>query len=156
MGASAAKGFCFGRADFDLWPMSPELMIERLRQLRPRLRRVLAVSADVDAAKNLREPMSKASISMTNVLDGKQAADLAPVVNPEAIVLHFSPSCPSAARAIAAMRANDATRDVPILVLFDRAPEREEAFFTASARDLSAKPNFQFANLPGEMARLLA
>jgi chromosome segregation ATPase len=156
MGPDAQKGFCFGRADFGMWPMDGERLTDRLTQLRPKLKRLLAVSADIDGMGRLREPFTKAGISTSSVLDGKQALEFATMVEPEAALFHLSPTCTGVARAITALRASEGTRDLPMVVLLDKAPAREEAFYAITVRELINKGTFQFANLPGEIARLLA
>ena len=156
MAPGASAGFCLGRADFGLWPMDPHQMTERLRRLQPKLTRLLTVSADIDGFGRLREPLSKARISTSMVLDGKQALEFASMVQPEAAVLHLSPGCPGIARAIAGLRANEATRDLPLLVLMDKtATSGEDAFYTTSVRQLLSKTEFRFSNLPEEIARVI-
>jgi chromosome segregation ATPase len=156
MQPDAPKGFSFGRADFGLWPMEPERMVERLGHLRPKLKRLLAVSADVDGINRLREPLARAGISTSIVLDGKQVVDVAAMVQPDAVVVHLSPDCPAVGRALAGLRAHDATRNLPLLVLLDKAPAREEMFYASTVRELSLKATFQLTGLPSEIARLLA
>lgn len=149
-------GFCFGRADFALWPMEGRRVVERLGALRPKLRRLLVLSADVDGMGQLREALAQASISTSIVLDGKQALEFVTMVEPEAAILHLSPACPSAPRAMLGLRSADLTRDLPLLILIDKAPtSREEAFFTAMGLQLLGKTPFQFSNLPEEIARLI-
>ena len=156
MAPDAQQGFCFGRADFGIWPMDGERLTDRLMQLRPKLKRLLAVSADIDGMGRLREPFTKAGISTSNVLDGKQALEFATMVQPEAALFHLSPSCAGGARAIAALRAGESLRDLPMLVVLDKALAREEAFYAVTARELITKGTFQFSGLPAEIARLLA
>jgi CheY-like chemotaxis protein len=156
MGPDAQKGFCFGRADFGMWPMDGERLTDRLTHLRPKLKRLLAVSADIDGMGRLREPLTRAGISTSSVLDGKQALEFASMVEPEAALFHLSPTCTGVARAITALRASESTRDLPMVVLLDKAPAREEAFYAITVRELINKGTFQFANLSGEIARLLA
>jgi chromosome segregation ATPase len=156
MGPDAQKGFCFGRADFGMWPMDGERLTDRLMHLRPKLKRLLAVSADIDGMGRLREPLTRAGISTSSVLDGKQALEFASMVEPEAALFHLSPTCTGVARAITALRASESTRDLPMVVLLDKAPAREEAFYSITARELINKGTFQFAHLSGEIARLLA
>ena len=156
MTKDAPAGFCFGRADFALWPMEPARLIERLGRLRPKLKRLLTLSTDVDGMGRLREPLAQAKISTSMVLDGKQALEFATMVEPEAALLHLSPSCPSVSRALAGLRATEATRNLPLLLLLDKAPApREDAFFTATSVQLLSKPAFQFTNLPEEIARVI-
>ena len=156
MAKDAAAGFCFGRADFGLWPMDPARLIERLGRLRPKLKRLLTLSTDVDGMGLLREPLAQAKISTSIVLDGKQALEFATMVEPEAAILHLSPSCASAPRALAGLRSTETTRDLPLLVLLDKAPApREDPFFTATTLQLLSKPAFQFTNLPEEIARVV-
>jgi chromosome segregation ATPase len=156
MPPDASKGFCFGRADFGVWPMDPERMLERIGRLRAKAKRVLAVSADVDGINRLREPLANAGVSTSVVLDGKQVLDFAAMVQPEAVIVHLSPDCPAIGRALAGLRAEEVTRTIPLLVLLDKAPAREEAFYAATARELSLKSNFVFSSLPSEIARLMA
>src|SRR5262249_35812837 len=120
---------------------------ERLLQMQPKLRRVLVLSADIDGMGRLRESLNPANISTSIVLDGKQALDFAAMIEPEAAVLHLSPACPSAARALVGFRTTDPTRDLPLLILPDKSPAaREEAFFTSTILQLQGKTPFQFTN----------
>lgn len=150
------KGFCFGRAEFDLWPGEPERVLGQLNWLRPKLRRLLAVSADVEVMGKLREPLAKASVSTSIVLDGKQALEFTSIVAPEAAVVHLSPATSGVARAIAGIRNQEATADLPLLVLLDPTPAREEQFYAATVRELLFRGSFQFAQLPAELARVLS
>jgi len=77
-------------------------------------------------------------------------------VQPEAALLHLTPDCAGVARAIVGIRADESARHLPLMILLDKAPNREDAFFALVARELSAKGTFQFSNLPGEIAKLLA
>jgi hypothetical protein len=157
MTKEASAGFCFGRADFVLWPMEPARIVERLGRLRPKLRRLLALSADVDGMGQLREPLAKAKVSTSIVLDGKQALEFAAMIEPEAAILHLSPACPSATRAVVGLRATEATRGLPLLLLLDKAAApREDMFFTAANVQLLNKAPFHFTNLPEEIARVIA
>jgi hypothetical protein len=155
MAADAPMGFCFGRTDFALWPLEPGRMIERLGRLRPKLHRLLAVTSDVDGMGRLREPLARAKISTSIVLDARQVMDFATMINPEAAILHLSPTCPSAARALLALRANESTRELPLLILLDKAAGGDEAFFTQASRQLLSKAGFQFSRLPEEIGRLI-
>jgi len=156
MTADAPAGFCFGRADFALWPIEPGRLVERLARLRPKLRRLLAVSADIDGMGRLREPLAQAHVSTSVVLDAKQALEFAAMVDPEAAMLHLSPSCPSAARAIVGLRSSEATRELPLLVLLDKsAGSGEDAFFGVTIRQLVGKAGFQLSSLPEEIARVI-
>jgi chromosome segregation ATPase len=150
------KGFCFGRADFSFWPVAPAELIERLELLRPKLKRLLAVSSDIDGMGELRDPLAMASISTSIVLDGKQALEYTTIVAPEAAVLHLSPRTNAVARAIAGIRAQETTARLPMLLLLDKAPPREEIFFAATVRELMVKGTFQFNRLPAEIARVIA
>jgi hypothetical protein len=155
MAADAPTGFCFGRTDFALWPLEPGRMIERLGRLRPKLHRLLAVTSDVDGMGRLREPLARAKISTSIVLDARQVMEFATMIDPEAAILHLSPSCPSAARALLTLRANESTRELPLLVLLDKAAGDDEAFFTQASRQLLSKAGFQFSRLPEEIGRLI-
>ena len=156
MKPESPMGFCFGRTDFALWPLESGRMIERLGRLRPKLQRLLAVTADVDGMGRLREPLARAKISTSIVLDARQVLDFASMIDPEAGILHLSPSCPSAARAILALRSNEATRELPLLVLLDKiGGADEETFFVQASRQLLGKAGFQFSRLPEEIGRLI-
>ncbi|MBP1684963.1 MAG: Signal transduction histidine kinase [Deltaproteobacteria bacterium] len=156
MSAQVPTGFCLGRVDFALWPLEPGRLIERLGRLRPKLQRLLFVSADVEGMGALREPLGRAKISSSIVLDAKQALEFASMVEPDAAIVHLAPTCPSAARAIAGLRANEPTRDLPILVLMDAASMvDDEAFFTSAGRQLLGRSGFQFSRLPEEIGRLI-
>jgi hypothetical protein len=155
MAADAPMGFCFGRTDFALWPEEPGRMIERLGRLRPKLHRLLAVTSDVDGMGRLREPLARARISTSIVLDARQVIEFATMVDPEAAILHLSPSCSSAARALLALRANESTRELPLLVLLDKDAGDDEAFFAQASRQLLSKAGFQFSRLPEEIGRLI-
>lgn len=136
--------------------MDPDRIADALRRMRPKLKRLLAVSGDVDTTGRIREPLNKAGISTSIVLDGKQALELSTIVAPEAVLLHLAPQCLAAARAIAGLRAAEQTRDLPLVIALDKNPPREDAFLAGAVRDLLTRPNFSLANLPGELAVLLA
>ncbi|HVM95367.1 MAG TPA: hypothetical protein VMT89_03210 [Candidatus Acidoferrales bacterium] len=150
------KGFCFGRADFGFWPMNPDELVSRLDRLCPKLKRLLAVSADIDGMGKVRDPLAKANVSTSIVLDGKQALEYTTIVAPEAAVLHLSPTTTAIARAVAGIRGQEPTAALPMLLLLDKAPAREEAFFASAVRELLIKGTFQFSRLPAEIARILA
>jgi len=155
MAPDVPTGFCFGRTDFALWPLEPGRMIEHLGRLRPKLHRLLAVTSDVDGMSQLREALARAKISTSIVLDAKQVMDFAAMIDPEAAILHISPSCPSAARALLALRASDSTRELPLLVLLDKFAGDDEAFFSQASQQLLSKARFQFSRLPEEIGRLI-
>jgi hypothetical protein len=155
MAPDVPTGFCFGRTDFALWPLEPGRMIEHLGRLHPKLHRLLAVTSDVDGISQLREPLARAKISTSIVLDAKQVMDFAAMIDPEAAILHISPSCPSAARALQALRASDSTRELPLLVLLDKFAGDDEAFFSQASKQLLSKARFQFSRLPEEIGRLI-
>jgi hypothetical protein len=155
MAADASTGFCFGRTDFALWPVEPGRMIEHLGRLRPKLHRLLAVTADVDGMGRLREPLARAKISTSIVLDARQVTEFATMIDPEAAILHLSPNCPSASRALLALRASESTRELPLLVLLDKDADDDETFFAQASRQLLSKAGFQFSRLPEEIGRLI-
>jgi hypothetical protein len=155
MNPEAAHGFCFGRCEFGLWPDDLARLVEVLRRMRPMVRRVLVASSDVEALGRAREPFAKAHISASNVLDGKQARDLGHSLQPEAAVLHFSPTCSDIARALATYRQIEATRDLPLVLLLDKTGSaRESIFFQAASRELLRTGQFDFSQLADELVRL--
>jgi len=136
----APKGFWLGPVDFAPLPVSQLKLAELLNQLVPRVRRVLAMSNDIDVMSDVRTQLTSVGISTAVVLDGRQALDLVPTIRPEAAVLHLSPSCVDVFRAIAGLRAVEIARDIPILFLLDaEAQPREEAFLTAGVRMLTSR-----------------
>ena len=150
-------GFSFGRTDFLLWPADPGRLLERLRLLRPTLRRLLVATHDIDTMGKIREPLTRAGVSTSIVLDGRQARDLASSIHPEAAILHLSPECTDIARTVATFRSSDAAREMPLLIVLDKASSgREEAFLTSLNRELLRSGTFEFGDIPAELARLLA
>jgi len=136
----ASKGFWLGPVDFTPLPVSQVNLPQMLNRLVPRVRRVLAMSNDIDVMSDVRTQLTGVGISTAVVLDGRQALDLVPTIRPEAAVLHLSPSCVDVFRAIAGLRAADIARDIPILFLLDEVPQpREEAFLTAGVRMLASR-----------------
>jgi len=156
MPPSGDKGFCFGRAEFDLWPMDAERLLANLTWLRPKIKKLLAVSSDVDGMNRLREPLTRAGISTSIVLDGKQALEFTSIVSPEAAVLHLSPATSGVGRAIATLRQQEATAELPLLLVLDPSPNREEHFYASTVRELLFKGTFTFKDLPSALAALLA
>jgi chromosome segregation ATPase len=153
---SAPKGFWLGPVDFALLPVSSCNIADILNRMVPRVRRVIAMSNDIDVMSDVRTHLSGAGVSTAVVLDGRQALDLVATVRPEAAVLHLSPSCVDVFRAIAGLRASESSRDVPILFLLDaEAQPREEAFLTAGVRMLSGRGNLMQADLTDSLASAL-
>jgi len=134
------KGFWLGPVDFAILPVAQLDIAKVLGRLVPKLRRVLAMSNDIDVMTDVRSQLTGAGVSTAVVLDGRQALDLVPTIRPEAAVLHLSPSCVDVFRAIAGLRAADISREVPILFLLDAEPQpREEAFLSAGVRMLTSR-----------------
>lgn len=153
LAANAPRGFWLGAVDFAILPAESCNLAEDLNRLVPRVRRVIAMSNDIDVMSDVRTKLTAAKISAAVVLDGRQALDLVSTVRPEAAVLHLSPSCVDVFRAIAGLRSSEITREIPILFLLDDEPQpREEAFLSAGIRMLSARGNLQ----PDELVDTLA
>jgi hypothetical protein len=151
----STTGFWFGPADFILLPVS-EAVTELLQRMMPKLRRVIAMSSDLDVMSDVREELNKGRISTAVVLDGRQALDLVPTVRPEAAVLHLSPTCTDVFRAIAGLRNSEVGREIPILFLLDAQPQpREDAFLSAGVRMLSGRGNLKATELVGALAETL-
>jgi CheY-like chemotaxis protein len=138
--ADSPKGFWFGSVDFASLPVAQINLVEMLNRMMPSVKRVIAMSNDIDVMSDVRTQLTAARISTAVVLDGRQALDLVPTVRPEAAVLHLSPSCADVFRAIAGLRSAEITRNIPIIFLLDaEAQPREEAFLTAGLRTLSGR-----------------
>jgi predicted nucleic acid-binding Zn-ribbon protein len=149
----APKGFWLGPVDFAPLPVSELKLPELLNQLVPRVRRVLAMSNDIDVMSDVRTQLTAVGISTAVVLDGRQALDLVPTIRPELAILHLSPSCVDVFRAIAGLRAADIARDIPILFLLDeQAQPREEAFLTAGVRTLTSRGGLALDSLVDTLA----
>lgn len=156
LGPDAGAGFWFGPVDFALLPVT-ETVTELLQRMLPKVRRVIAMSNDIDVMGGVRTQLSKSRISTAVVLDGRQVIDMVPSVRPEAAVLHLSPVCNDVFRAIAGLRAHEVSRDIPILFLLDDKPQpREEAFATSGVRMLTGRGNLKAADLVGALAETLA
>jgi CheY-like chemotaxis protein len=111
-----------------------------LNRLAPKLKRVIAMSNDIDVMSDVRSQLTTAGVSTAVVLDGRQALDLVATIRPEAAVLHLSPTCADVFRAIAGLRSAEITRDIPLVFLLDaEAQPREEAFLTAGVKVLSSR-----------------
>jgi len=138
-----ANGFYFGPADCVLWPSEPQRLLDALARLKPRAKRVLAMSTDIDIVATVREQLTGAGLSAAVMLDGKQALDLLPSVRPDAVVLHVSPACNDVFRTIAGLRAANGAAPLPIVFLLDREPTaRDATFLVGGARTLVNKGTF--------------
>ncbi len=148
-------GFSFGRSDFGPWPPSPADLSARLERLQPRARRLLIASVDVDQAGRLRDALAREKISASVALDGRQACDLAGAVRPEVVVVHLSPTCPDAARALTFLRAAP-SHTVPLVVLLeDPHADAVRTFLLDLNRSLQRLGNFDFGRLDTELRALL-
>jgi CheY-like chemotaxis protein len=137
---SSPKGFWLGPVDFALLPVGQTDLAALLNRLVHKVKRVIAMSNDIDVMSDVRTQLTATGISTAVVLDGRQALDLVSTIRPEAAVLHLSPSCADVFRAIAGLRSADISRDIPILFLLDsEAQPREEAFLTAGVRMLTGR-----------------
>jgi predicted nucleic acid-binding Zn-ribbon protein len=144
LAANAAKGFWLGPVDFAVMPVAQSDLAEALNRMVPKVKRVIAMSNDIDVMSEVRTQLTGAGISTAVVLDGRQALDLVPTIRPEAAVLHLSPTCVDVFRAIAGLRSAEISRDIPILFLLDaEAQPREEAFLTAGLRMLTGRGTLQ-------------
>ncbi len=153
LAANAPKGFWLGPVDFAILPVEDSNVAAILNRMVPKVKRVIAMSNDIDVMGEVRTQLTTAGISTAVVLDGRQALDLVSTVRPEAAVLHLSPSCVDVFRAIAGLRSAEISREIPILFLLDNdAQPREEAFLTAGVRMLSGRGNM----LPGALIDSLA
>ena len=153
LAANAPKGFWLGPVDFALLPVVDTDLVAIITRLVPKVKRVIAMSNDIDVMSDVRTQLSAAGISTAVVLDGRQAIDLVPIIRPEAAVLQLSPTCADVFRAIAGLRAAEISRDIPIIFLLDAvAQPREEAFLTAGLRMLTGRGDLA----PGALVDSLA
>jgi CheY-like chemotaxis protein/predicted nucleic acid-binding Zn-ribbon protein len=153
LATNAPRGFWLGTVDFAVMPIAQTALAEMLNRLAPKLRRVIAMSSDIDVMSEVRSQLGGVGISTAVVLDGRQALDLVPTIRPEAAVLHLSPVCPDVFRAIAGLRSTEITRHIPIVFLLDAvAQPREEAFLTAGLSMLTGRGSL----VPDGLAESLA
>jgi chromosome segregation ATPase/CheY-like chemotaxis protein len=153
LAGDAPKGFWLGAVDFAVMPVAQLDLVDLLNRMIPRVKRVIAMSNDIDVMSDVRTQLTRASISTAVVLDGRQALDLVPTIRPEAAVLHLSPSCADVFRAIAGLRSAEISREIPIVFLLDaEAQPREEAFLSAGLRTLSGRGDLVAAGLVDSLA----
>jgi predicted nucleic acid-binding Zn-ribbon protein/CheY-like chemotaxis protein len=153
LASDAPKGFWLGAVDFTILPVAQIDLVDTLNRMVPKVKRVIAMSNDIDVMSDVRTQLTRASISTAVVLDGRQALDLVPTIRPEAAVLHLSPSCADVFRAIAGLRSAEITRDVPIVFLLDaEAQPREEAFLAAGLRTLAGRGDLVASGLVDSLA----
>lgn len=151
--AGAASGFWLGPIDFVVLPIAENTLPGVLSRLAPRARRVIGMSNDIDVMSDVRTQLSARGVSTAVVLDGRQALDLVPTVRPEAAILHLSPRCVDVFRAVAGLRSNDASKNIPLMFLLDATPQpQEETFFTAGLRMLATRANLK----PADLGNLIA
>ncbi|MGD9764279.1 MAG: GAF domain-containing protein [Candidatus Binatia bacterium] len=156
LSADGPRGFWLGAVDFAMLPVADLELPALLQRLGPKVKRVLAMSNDIDVMSDVRAQLSDAGISTAVVLDGRQALDLVPTIRPEAAVLHLSPHCADVFRAIAGLRAAEISRDIPMLFLLDAEAEaREEAFLSAGVRLLTGRGALAPEELAGHLAAAL-
>ncbi len=156
LGDKAEKGFWLGPVDFATMPIADRDLRKILSAMVPNLRRVLAMSHDFDLMEEVQEQLSVGRISTAVVLDGRQALDLVPTIKPQAAVLHMSPNCTDVFRAVAGLRTQEETRNIPILFILDEeAQPREESFVTAGIRMLSGRGSLNPESLPSSLASAL-
>ena len=142
--ANAPRGFWLGALDVAFLPVAQIDLVAILNRLVPKVKRVIAMSNDIDVMSDVRNQLTRVGISTAVVLDGRQALDLVPTIRPEAAVLHVSPSCADVFRAVAGLRGVDISRDIPIVFLLDaEAQPREDAFLSAGLRMLTARGSLE-------------
>lgn len=154
--ADAASGFWLGAVDFTVLPLVEGCLPAVLARIAPRVRRVIAMSNDIDVMGDVRAQLSNKGISTAVVLDGRQTLELVPTVRPEAAILHLSPKCTDVFRAVAGLRSSEAAKTIPILFLLDSAEqEQEEVFFAAGLRMLTTRGNLNGSELLKSLATTL-
>lgn len=149
-------GFWFGSLDFAVTSQDEAELIATLKGLAPNLKRVMAMSSDVDVMDYVRACLSAVHVSVSLVLDGRQVVDMLSIVRPEAAIVHLSPRCMDVFRAVAALRAQRDWCDVPILFYLDEvAQPRDVAFLTAGVRMLAARGDRKADEMLREISKKL-
>jgi len=156
MAAERRLGAWVGEVDFAILPLEDCRLAELLERRAPGLRRVMLVGHHPDLVQQVRTHLADAHISVSVVFDNRQAVEMFPVVQPQAVVVHLSPSCRGAFRIIGELRRSVAA-GVPLVLVFDAAAQPEDVVFLhTGARELAERGRLAPTELAGACLATLA
>lgn len=147
------SGFILGMVDFFPYPFSVDTCAAQLTRRGP-LRRLLAVSDDVDATSSVREVLGRLGCSTATAFDARQAADLLPLIKPDVVLIDLSMPRGEGLRSVCRLGADPATANIAVAMFWSKpmiAPEVADSIGRA-VRD----HNQPFPNLAFEIERFLA
>jgi CheY-like chemotaxis protein len=112
-------GFILGMVDFFLHPFSVDTCAAQLTR-RGTLRRLLAVSDDVDATSSLREILGRLGCSTATAFDARQAADLLPLIKPDVVLVDLSMPRGEGLRSVGRLGADPATAKIAVAMFWSK------------------------------------
>jgi CheY-like chemotaxis protein len=150
---AAGSGFILGMVDFFPYPFSIDTCAAQLTR-RGTLRRLLAVSDDVDATSSMREVLGRLGCSTATAFDSRQAADLLPLIKPDAVLIDLSMPRGEGLRSVSRLGADPATAKILVAMFWSKPMSASDVVKSVS---LAVRENNQpFPNLGFEVERFLA
>jgi CheY-like chemotaxis protein len=145
-------GFILGMVDFFPHPFSVDTCAAQLTR-RGTLRRLLAVSDDVDATSSVREVLGRLGCSTATAFDARQATDLLPLIKPDVVLIDLSMPRGEGLRSVSRLAADPATAKVAVAMFWSKPLSASEV---AKSVSLALRENNQaFPNLAFEFERFL-
>jgi CheY-like chemotaxis protein len=145
-------GFILGMVDFFPHPFSVDTCAAQLTR-RGTLRRLLAVSDDVDATSSVREILGRLGCSTATAFDARQATDLLPLIKPDVVLIDLSMPRGEGLRSVSRLGADPTTAKVSVAMFWSKPPSASDVAKSAS---LAIRENNQpFPNLGFEFERFL-
>jgi CheY-like chemotaxis protein len=146
-------GFILGMVDFFPHPFSVDTCAAQLSR-RGTLRRLLAVSDDVDATSSLREVLGRLGCSTATAFDARQATDLLPLIKPDVVLVDLSMPRGEGLRSVSRLGADPATAKVSVAMFWSRPVSGSDV---AKSVSLAIREHNQpFPNLGFEFERFLS
>jgi CheY-like chemotaxis protein len=146
--AAAGRGVLLGLVEPVARPLDPNLVLALLEQHGTQAARVLTVGEEVDAFISLRQALTRHRMSVSMAWNGKQAADLLPMVRPQVMVLDLALPPGDAAPVVGQLAAS---APLPLTVLVAGTKDAAPAFATALAAAASAGSVASLTELLGRM-----
>jgi CheY-like chemotaxis protein len=149
---AGGSGFILGMVDFFPHPFSVDTCAAQLTR-RGNLRRLLAVSDDVDATSSVREVLGRLGCSTATAFDARQAADLLPLIKPDVVLIDLSMARGEGLRSVSRLGADPATAKVSVAMFWSKPVPASDVTKSVS---LAIRENNQpFPNLGFEFERFL-
>jgi CheY-like chemotaxis protein len=143
---AGGNGFILGMVDFFPHPFSVDGCAAQLSR-RGVLRRLLAVSDDVDATSSVRDVLGRLGCSTATAFDARQAADLLPLIKPDVVLVDLSMPRGEGIRSVCRLGADPATAKVSVAMFWSkpmRATEVESSVTRAMRENNQPFPNLGF------------